>query len=56
MFEAGRPGVEDAEPSLTKHEKGGSSHVADTSNDNLSHAVKLLARAEQPDLDLTGGG
>ena len=45
MFEAGRPGVEDAEPSLTKHEKGGSSHVADLSNDNLSHAVKLLARA-----------
>jgi hypothetical protein len=46
----------DAEPSLTKREKADSSHVADLSNDNLSHVAKLLARAEQPDPDLTTQG
>jgi hypothetical protein len=56
MVRAGRPGG-DAEPSLTKHEKGGSSHMADLSNNNLSRAAKLRAlRAEQPGLDLTTRG
>ena len=30
--------------------------MADLSNDNLSHVAKLLARAEQPGLDLTTRG
>ena len=53
MVRAGRPGG-DTEPSLTKREKGGSSRMADLSNDNLSHVAKLLA--EQPDLDPTARG